>query len=107
MVSDTYVNNRITMNSIQFLVLDVLTIIAERRSARLLILQCVFSVEGVWCHASGMQFVMLPECNLSRFRNAIKGVACAQTSVPFRNAIKTSCLQKVVYTYVSLLFSAL
>ena len=54
--------------------------------ARLLIL---------WCHGV-----------VSRFRNAIKGVACAQTSVPFRNAIKTSCLQKVVYTYVSL-FSAL
>ena len=44
---------------------------------------------------------------MSRFRNAIKGVACAQTSVPFRNAIKTSRLQKVVYTYVSLSFSAL
>ena len=27
----------------------------------------------------------------SRFRNAIKGVACAQTSVSFRNAIKISC----------------
>ena len=26
-------------------------IIAERLSARLLILQCVFSVGGVWCHA--------------------------------------------------------
>ena len=32
-----------------------LRIIAERLSARLLILQCVFSVGGVWCHASGMQ----------------------------------------------------
>ena len=40
-------------------------------------------------------------------RNAIKGVACVQTSVPLRNAIKTSCLQKVVYTYVSLSFSVL
>ena len=40
-------------------------------------------------------------------RNAIKGVACVQTSVPFRNTIKTSCLPKVVYTYISLLFSAL
>ena len=28
-------------------------------------------------------------------RNAIGGVACAQTSVPLRNAIETSCLQKV------------
>jgi len=37
-----------------------------------------------------MQFVTL--------RNAFKGVACVQTSVPFRNAIKISCLQKVVYT---------
>ena len=35
------------------------------------------------------------EYNLSRFRDAIKGVACVQTFVPFRNAIKTSCLQKV------------
>ena len=67
-------------------------------------MQCVFSVGGVWCHASGMQFVTLQECNLSRsgmqfvtLRNAIKGVACAQTSVPFRNAIKTSYLQKVAY----------
>ena len=33
--------------------------------------------------------------------NAIKGVACAQTFVLLRNAIKRSCLQKVVYTYVS------
>ena len=32
------------------------------------------------CHTSGMQFVTLQECNLSRFRNATKGVACAQTS---------------------------
>ena len=30
-------------------------LIAERLSARLLILQCVFSVGGVWCHASEMQ----------------------------------------------------
>jgi len=34
---------------------------------------------------------------VSRFRNGIKGVACVQTFVLFRNAIKTSCLQKVVY----------
>ena len=46
-----------------------------------------------------MQFVML--------RNAIKDVACAQTSIQFRNAIKSICLQKFVYTYVSLLSSAL
>ena len=25
----------------------------------------------MWCHASGMQFVTLQECNFSRFRNAI------------------------------------
>ena len=43
---------------------------------------------------------------MSCFRNAIKGVACVQTSVPFRNAIKISCLQKVVYTYVSIVLSA-
>ena len=40
-------------------------------------------------------------------RNAIKGMACAQTSVSFKNVIKISCLQKVVYTYVSLLFPVL
>ena len=34
------------------------------------------------------------EYSLSRFRDAIIGVACAQTFVLFRNAIKTSCLQK-------------
>ena len=32
-------------------------------------------------------------------RNAIKVVACAQTSISLRNAIKRSCFQKVVYTY--------
>ena len=63
----------------------------ERLSTRLLIFHACSQLEGCG--------VML--------RNAIKGVACVQTSVPFRNAIKTSCLQKVVYTYVSLLFSAL
>ena len=57
------------------------TIIAERLSARLLILQCVFSVGEVW--------LWLPSC----FRNAIEGVVCAQTSVPLRNAIKI-CLKK-------------
>ena len=72
---------------------DVRQIIAERLSGRLLILQYVFSVGGVSCHASGMQFVML--------RNAIKGVTCVQTSVLFSNAINRSCLQKFVYTYVS------
>jgi len=33
--------------------------------------------------------------------NAIKRVACVQTSAPLRNAYKISCLQKVVYTYIS------
>ena len=75
------------------------SVVAERLSVRLLILQCVFSVGGVWCHALGMQFVTV--------RSAMKGVVCAQTSVPFRNAIKTSCLQKFVYTYVSLSSSVL
>ena len=37
---------------------------------------------------------MPQEYYLSRFRDAIKGVACVQTFVTFRNAIKTSCLQK-------------
>ena len=61
-------------------------IIAERLSARLLILQCMFSVGGVWCHASGIQFVTLwnaichaQECNLSH----------------------SGMHQKVVYAYVS------
>jgi len=40
-------------------------LIAECLSLRLLILQRVFSVGGVWCHASGRQFVTLQECNLS------------------------------------------
>ena len=62
-------------------------VIAERLSVRLLILQCVFSVRRVWCHTSGMQFVTL--------RNAIKGVACAQTSVPFKNAIKHPVYKKL------------
>ena len=44
-------------------------------STRLLILQCVFFVGEVWPQLS------------SRFGNAIKVVACVQTSVPFRNAI--------------------
>ena len=38
-------------------------VFAKRLSARLLILQCVFLVGGVWCHASGMQFVTLQKCN--------------------------------------------
>jgi len=40
-------------------------------------------------------------------RNAIEGVTCVQTSVLLRNAIKRSYLQKIVYTYVSLLFQVL
>ena len=49
--------------------------------------------------ALGMQF--------AHFRNSIEGVACAQTSVPFRNAFKRSCLQKGVFTYnISLSFPA-
>ena len=58
--------------------------IAEHLSARLLILQSVFLVGGMW--------PQLP----SRFSNAIKGVACVQTSVLLRNAIKISCLQKFI-----------
>jgi len=48
---------------------------------------------------------VLPQLS-SCFRNAIKGVACAQTTFPLRNAFKISCLQKVVYAYVRLSFSA-
>ena len=67
-------------------------IVAKRLSTRLLILQRVFLVGGVW--------LWLP----SHFRNAIchglgmqlkVHVACAQTSVPLRNAIKILCLQKL------------
>ena len=68
------------------------TKIAECLSVRLLVLEGVFSVGGV--------YPQLP----SYFRNAIKGVAYAQTSILFRNAIKRSCLQKVAYTYASLFF---
>ena len=60
-------------------------IIAECLSARLLILQSMFSVGGVW--------PQLP----SRFRNASKGVACVQTFVPFRNAIKVPVYKKCVH----------
>ena len=53
----------------------LLHVIAERLSARVLILQSMFSVGGVWpqlpshfrnaiCHTSGMQFVILQERNL-------------------------------------------
>ena len=66
-------------------------LIAECLSMKLLILQCVFSVGGVWCPASGMQFVTL--------RNAIKGVACAQASVPFRNAIKDPVYKNLCTVY--------
>ena len=43
--------------------------------------------------------------NFCPIKNAIKGVACVQTSVPLRNATKKFCLQRVVYTYVSLTVS--
>ena len=61
---------------------------------------------NVICHASGMQFVMLQECNLSHFRNATKGVACAQTSVPFRNAIKPSLQKSCVHLHKFIILSA-
>ena len=53
-------------------------VVAERLSARLLILQCV-------CSRLAGCGVMLQECNFSQV------VACAQTSVPLRNAIKIPC----------------
>ena len=59
-------------------------LIAKHLSARLLMLQSMFSVGRVW--------PQLP----SRFRIAIKSVARVQTFVPFRNAIKSFCLQKCV-----------
>ena len=71
----------------------VQVLIASRLSTRLLIFQSV-----------GWQGVAP---NSVPLRNAKKGVACAQTSVPFRNVIKTSILQKVVYTYISSVFLAL
>ena len=58
-------------------------LIAEHLSARLPILQSVLLVGGVW-----------PQL-LSYFSNAMKGVACAQTSILLRNAIKISYLQKL------------
>jgi len=57
------------------------------------------AVRVLGCLGVALTFVPFLEYNLSHFRNAIEGVACAQTSVP-RNVIKISCLQKVVYTYV-------
>ena len=42
--------------------------------------------------------VPLYECNLSHFRNASKGVACAQTSVLFRNVVlKVPVYKKCVH----------
>ena len=66
---------------------------------RLLILQCVLSVGGVWCHASGMQFVTL--------RNAIKGVVCAQTSFRLGMQLKHPVDKNLYKLNVSLSFSAL
>ena len=40
-------------------------------------------------------------------KNAVKNVACAQISVLFKNTIIRNCLQKGVYTYVSVLFLVL
>ena len=63
---------------------DTASLVAKRLSARLLILQSVFSVGGVWpqlpsrfrnavCHASGVQARVWLVCkHPSRFRNAIK-----------------------------------
>ena len=50
---------------------------------RLQILQSMFSIGGMW--------PQLPSC----FRNAMKGVACVQTSVPFRNSIKYPVYKKL------------
>ena len=69
-------------------------VIAECISASPLILQSKFSISRMWPTS-----VLLT--------NAIKSVACVQTSFPFRNAIKRTCLLKVVYTYVSLSFLVL
>ena len=51
------------------------------------------------CHAQ--------QHNLSRSGMQLKVWLVHKTSIPSRNAIKKSCVQKVVYTYVSLSFSAL
>ena len=40
-------------------------------------------------------------------KNAVKNVACSQISVLFKNTIIRTCLQKGVYTYVSVLFLVL
>ena len=70
-----------------FYVVDIkYCISAESLSTRLLILQSVFSVGGVW--------PQLPSC----FRNAISQLKVwivHKIPFPFRNAIKSSCLQKM------------
>ena len=65
----------------------ILSWCAERLSMRLLILQSMFSVGGVW-----------PQL-LSCFRNAIKSVTCAQTSILFRNAFKCHVYKKLCTVY--------
>ena len=63
-------------------------LIAECLNTRLLILQHMFQLAG--CGPTSIPL-----------RIANKVVACAQTPVPFRNAIKRSCLGKVVYAFIS------
>ena len=67
-------------------------IIAECLSMRLLILQCMFLVGGVWCHAQ--------ECNLSHL---VKVWLVHKHPSRLR---MPSCLQKVVYTYKFIVLSA-
>ena len=67
-------------------------IIAKRLSVRLLILQYVFSVGGVWCHALGMQFVMLrnapKSCVHLRKFIFLSGVAVLAVSLSRRQMAK-------------------
>ena len=74
----------------------LLGIFAEHLSMRLLILQSMFLVSRVWAQ--------LPSC----FRNAIKGVACVQTSVLLGSAIKCVHLCKfIVFSTVAALVVSL
>ena len=64
-------------------------VIAALLSARLLILQSVFLVGGMW---SGWRDVAPTSVPL---RNAIKGVACVQTSIPFWKRLREPVYKKL------------
>ena len=53
----------------------------------------MFTVGRVCSRLAGCSFDFRPVSGMQLV--TLKGVACAQTSVPLRNAIKISCLQKL------------